>query len=123
MSTEASVHARAVEAPVSEVGVHAYTVPTSTPESDGALAWDSTTIVVVGIEPSCVAAFRDELPGLMPHDEDAKRLSLQTLTLAELLQRHAPDWQAPHLDATVVVHGHCHQKAGTAALARLASRR
>ncbi len=40
---------------------------------------------LVGIEPSCVAAFRDELPGLMPHDEDAKRLSLQSLTLAELL--------------------------------------
>jgi FAD/FMN-containing dehydrogenase/Fe-S oxidoreductase len=68
-------------------------------------------VPVVGIEPSCVAAFRDELPGLMPTDEDAKRLSLQTLTLAELLQRHAPDWQAPRLNAHALVHGHCHQEA------------
>jgi FAD/FMN-containing dehydrogenase/Fe-S oxidoreductase len=66
---------------------------------------------VVGIEPSCVAAFRDELPGLMGADEDAKRLSLQTLTLAELLQQHAPDWQAPRLERRALVHGHCHQEA------------
>ncbi len=68
-------------------------------------------IPVVGVEPSCVAAFRDELPGLMPRDEDAKRLALQTLTLAEFLQRHAPDWQPPRLAAKAVVHGHCHQEA------------
>jgi FAD/FMN-containing dehydrogenase/Fe-S oxidoreductase len=68
-------------------------------------------VPVVGIEPSCVAAFRDELPGLLPHDEDAKRLSLQTLTLAELLQRHAPDWEAPRLQGRALVHGHCHQEA------------
>jgi Fe-S oxidoreductase len=68
-------------------------------------------VPLVGIEPSCVAAFRDELPNLMPHDEDAKRLSLQTLTLAEFLVRHAPDWQAPKLARRAIVHGHCHQKA------------
>jgi FAD/FMN-containing dehydrogenase/Fe-S oxidoreductase len=28
-------------------------------------------VKVVGIEPSCVAAFRDELPNMFPHDEDA----------------------------------------------------
>ncbi|HEX8753571.1 MAG TPA: FAD-linked oxidase C-terminal domain-containing protein, partial [Solirubrobacterales bacterium] len=68
-------------------------------------------IPVVGIEPSCVAAFRDELPSLMQHDEDAKRLSLQTLTLAELLRQEAPDWEPPRLAAKVLVHGHCHQEA------------
>jgi len=68
-------------------------------------------VPVVGIEPSCVAAFRDELPGLMGADEDAKRLSLQTLTLAELLQEHAKDWDAPQLEKKALVHGHCHQEA------------
>jgi FAD/FMN-containing dehydrogenase/Fe-S oxidoreductase len=68
-------------------------------------------VPVVGVEPSCVASFRDELPGLLPHDEDAKRLSLQTLTLAELLQRHAADWEPPRIEAKALVHGHCHQKA------------
>ena len=68
-------------------------------------------VPVVGIEPSCVAAFRDELPGLMGADEDAKRLSLQALTLAELLQLHAKDWQPPSLERRALVHGHCHQEA------------
>ncbi len=68
-------------------------------------------VPVVGIEPSCVASFRDELPGLMPHSESAKRLSLQTLTLAEFLQRHAPEWDPPRLEREAIVHGHCHQQA------------
>jgi FAD/FMN-containing dehydrogenase/Fe-S oxidoreductase len=68
-------------------------------------------IPLVGAEPSCVAAFRDELPGLMPHDEDAKRLSLQALTLAELLKEHAPEWEPPPLRARALVHGHCHHEA------------
>jgi Fe-S oxidoreductase len=73
--------------------------------------WIQAGTPVVGLEPSCVAAFRDELPALMPHDEDAKRLSLQTLTLAEFLQRHAGDWSAPRLERRALVHGHCHQEA------------
>ena len=36
-------------------------------------------IPIVGLEPSCVATFRDELIQLFPMDEDAKRLSEQTL--------------------------------------------
>jgi L-alanine-DL-glutamate epimerase-like enolase superfamily enzyme len=40
----------AVEAPVSEVKVHAYTIPTDAPESDGTLEWEATTIVVVTLE-------------------------------------------------------------------------
>ena len=34
-------------APVERLDVHAYTIPTDAPESDGTLEWDSTTIVVV----------------------------------------------------------------------------
>jgi Fe-S oxidoreductase len=68
-------------------------------------------VPIVGVEPSCVAVFRDELPGMLPHDEDAKRLSLQTLTLAEFLEQHAPDWEPPPLRRKALVHGHCHQKA------------
>jgi L-alanine-DL-glutamate epimerase-like enolase superfamily enzyme len=39
-----------VEAPVTEVRVRAYTVPTDEPESDGTLEWEATTIVVVELE-------------------------------------------------------------------------
>ncbi|MGD9734611.1 MAG: enolase C-terminal domain-like protein [Solirubrobacterales bacterium] len=41
---------KAIEAPVFDLGVRAYTVPTDAPESDGTLEWDSTTIVVVEAE-------------------------------------------------------------------------
>lgn len=68
-------------------------------------------IKVVGVEPSCIAAFRDELPNLMPHDEDAKRLSKNTLTLAEFLVNEAENYEPPKLDRKAIVHGHCHQKA------------
>jgi FAD/FMN-containing dehydrogenase/Fe-S oxidoreductase len=67
---------------------------------------------VVGVEPSCIAAFRDELPNMFPHDEDAKRLSLQMLTLPEFLEQHAPDgWEPPRLHRRAIVHSHCHQDA------------
>jgi FAD/FMN-containing dehydrogenase/Fe-S oxidoreductase len=68
-------------------------------------------VPLVGLEPSCVAAFRDELPNLVPRNEDVKRLTMQTLTLAEFLQRHAGDWEAPRLERRALVHGHCHQEA------------
>src|SRR5919198_178267 len=35
---------------IDRLSVSAYTIPTDRPESDGTLAWDSTTIVVVGAE-------------------------------------------------------------------------
>jgi Fe-S oxidoreductase len=65
---------------------------------------------VVGIEPSCVAAFRDELPNLLPHDEDARRLTQNTLTLAEFLVNEA-DYNPPKLGREALVHGHCHHEA------------
>jgi L-alanine-DL-glutamate epimerase-like enolase superfamily enzyme len=39
--------ASSVQAPVEELEVAAYTVPTDAPEADGTLAWEATTIVVV----------------------------------------------------------------------------
>ena len=64
---------------------------------------------VVGLEPSCLAVFRDEMLNLRPHDEDAKRLQSQVFTLAEFLTQHK--YHPPSLHQDVVVHGHCHQKA------------
>ena len=39
--------AHRVEAPIEDLEVQAFTLPTDAPEADGTLAWDSTTIVVV----------------------------------------------------------------------------
>jgi Fe-S oxidoreductase len=63
---------------------------------------------VVGLEPSCIAVFRDELPNLFPDDNDAKRLAKQAFTLAEWLEKL--EWQPPRLERRALVQGHCHHK-------------
>ncbi len=67
--------------------------------------------LIVGIEPSCVAVFRDELVNLFPDDDDARRLSAQTLTLAEALARAPKRLSLRSLDASAIMQGHCHHKA------------
>jgi Fe-S oxidoreductase len=65
---------------------------------------------VVGLEPSCIAVFRDELQDLFPTNQDAKRLSQQFFTLAELLESKTPGYHPPVLKRKAVVHGHCHHR-------------
>jgi Fe-S oxidoreductase len=52
-------------------------------------------VPVVGLEPSCVAVFRDELGNLLPDDAAARSLQRHVHTLAELLERYAPEWTPP----------------------------
>ncbi|HEV2582585.1 MAG TPA: heterodisulfide reductase-related iron-sulfur binding cluster, partial [Ktedonobacteraceae bacterium] len=66
---------------------------------------------IVGLEPSCVAVFRDELTNLFPHDERARRLKEQTFILSEFLEKKATHFQLPTLQHRAVVHMHCHHKA------------
>jgi FAD/FMN-containing dehydrogenase/Fe-S oxidoreductase len=64
---------------------------------------------IVGVEPSCVLTLRDELPDLV-RDGRAAALAAASATLEEFLAA-LPDWSPGRLDASAVVHGHCHQKA------------
>lgn len=68
-------------------------------------------VPIVGLEPSCTAVFRDEIYELFPQNENARRVKQQTFTLAEFLEKHAPDYQIPKLERKAVLHGHCHHKA------------
>jgi FAD/FMN-containing dehydrogenase/Fe-S oxidoreductase len=68
-------------------------------------------VPVIGLEPSCVAVFRDEITNLFPNDEDAKRLSNKTYLLSEFLEIMINGYQPPKLERKALVHGHCHQKA------------
>jgi len=68
-------------------------------------------VPVVGLEPSCVAVFRDELTKMLPHDEDAKRLAKQTYHFAQFLCEHVERWEPPPLHRHVLLHGHCHERA------------
>ncbi|MFE9039871.1 FAD-binding and (Fe-S)-binding domain-containing protein [Streptomyces sp. NPDC007818] len=79
---------------------------------------------VVVLEPSCAATLRTDLPELLPDDPRAARLAARVLTLAEALERLAPDWTPPRLDREAAGQTHCHQHAvlGDAADRRLRAR-
>ncbi|SUA74531.1 glycolate oxidase subunit GlcD [Nocardia otitidiscaviarum] len=67
--------------------------------------------LVIGLEPSCTAALRDDLPRLLPGDERSARVAAAVRTLAEFLLEQ-PRWRPPDRAATtVVVQPHCHQHA------------
>ncbi len=66
-------------------------------------------IPVIGLEPSCVTVFRDELTNLFHGNEDAKRLQRQTYLLSEFLAK-TDHYKPPGLKRKAVLHGHCHHK-------------
>ena len=67
-------------------------------------------VPLVGIEPSCVAVFKDELPKLLTLDEDAERLAKQAFHLSEFLAG-LDGYEPPQLHGKALLHGHCHHKA------------
>jgi FAD/FMN-containing dehydrogenase/Fe-S oxidoreductase len=81
--------------------------------------------LVVGLEPSCVSTFRDELVNLFPDDQDAQRLSKQTYLFSEFLSTYADDVELGDLRGErALVHDHCHHKSllGTGGEAALLER-
>src|SRR5262249_59308067 len=68
---------------------------------------------VVGLEPSCILGFRDEIPATVK-DARAQRLAAHALTFEEFLAREAKagrlDLRLAPLAPRALVHGHCHQK-------------
>ena len=67
-------------------------------------------VPIVGLEPSCVAVFRDELINLFPNDVRARALSRQTCLLSEFLDRHSGNAPPPQFKRKALLHGHCHHK-------------
>jgi len=67
-------------------------------------------IPIIGLEPSCVTVFRDELVNFFPHDERAKKLSRQTFLLSEFLEQNSRNAPLPSFPRKALLHGHCHQK-------------
>jgi FAD/FMN-containing dehydrogenase/Fe-S oxidoreductase len=70
-------------------------------------------IPFIGLEPSCMLGFRDEIPALV-QGEDGRRLAAQALLFEEFLAREA---KAGKLELSLkpvakraLLHGHCHQK-------------
>jgi FAD/FMN-containing dehydrogenase/Fe-S oxidoreductase len=67
------------------------------------------SVPIIGLEPSCISVFRDELSNLFPGNEDAQRLSKSAMTLSEFL--HAEKVALPQLKRKALVQGHCHHNA------------
>jgi len=80
---------------------------------------------IVGLEPSCLLTLRDEYPALLPGD-DTTALAAHAQLFEEFVEseRKAGRFDLPLVPMpgkTVLLHGHCHQKAfGTAAAAAAA---
>jgi FAD/FMN-containing dehydrogenase/Fe-S oxidoreductase len=73
---------------------------------------------LIGIEPSAILSFRDEYPRLVDKEwvDQAKKLKFHTLLIDEFLGREAAAGNIPSASftqkqATIKLHGHCHQKA------------
>ncbi|HWE79229.1 MAG TPA: 4Fe-4S dicluster domain-containing protein, partial [Pseudolabrys sp.] len=72
-------------------------------------------VPLVGLEPSCLLSFRDELPALIK-TEAAQTLSANALLFEEFLMRERTAGRlslplAPLPQRKALLHGHCHQKA------------
>jgi FAD/FMN-containing dehydrogenase/Fe-S oxidoreductase len=65
---------------------------------------------IVGIEPSCVAVFKDELVNILPDDPVARQLSDHTMMLGDFLCAHT-DFRPAPTDRKILFHPHCHQHA------------
>jgi Fe-S oxidoreductase len=77
-------------------------------------------VKIVGLEPSCILTFRDELPGLFPRLSQARTIAANTMLIDEFLAREAPGFAPPQLRGRAIVHGHCHQKSLAGMTAELA---
>jgi Fe-S oxidoreductase len=70
-------------------------------------------VPVIGLEPSCILGFRDEIPALIKSDV-ARRLAEQAFLFEEFLAReNEADRFVPDLEKIAeraMLHGHCHQK-------------
>lgn len=65
---------------------------------------------IVGLEPSCLLALKDEIPSLLK-TKDANLVSKHVMTFEELLSQDKKSLNLKPLKARALLHGHCHQKA------------
>jgi Fe-S oxidoreductase len=71
-------------------------------------------VPIVGLEPSCLLSFRDEVPALI-RSPAAQAVAQQALLFEEFLAREAAagrlDLPLKPIASRALLHGHCHQKA------------
>jgi len=68
-------------------------------------------VPLIGLEPACTSAFRDELPALFPNDPLARALSKQTRFLSEFLMDRGLEPRLSARGSKALVQFHCHHHA------------
>jgi Fe-S oxidoreductase len=86
---------------------------------DALLPYAQRGVPIVGTEPSCLLSFRDEYPDLL-RDEASRMVAGQSFLLDELITKLALEDKDAVESAfagqgDVLLHAHCHQKAGAGA--------
>jgi Fe-S oxidoreductase len=70
-------------------------------------------VPIIGLEPSCILSFRDEVPAIVPGAE-ATRLAASAVLLEEFLAKEADagrlNLPLGNIGGKALLHGHCHQK-------------
>jgi FAD/FMN-containing dehydrogenase/Fe-S oxidoreductase len=66
---------------------------------------------IIGLEPSCVSVFRDELLNLFPNDPYAKKLAASAMTLSEFIVREGDRFKLNPLKRKAITQAHCHHSA------------
>ncbi|MCM0018956.1 MAG: FAD-binding protein [Tagaea sp.] len=82
---------------------------------DAMLPFAARGVPIVGLEPSCLFALRDELASLLP-GEDAAKIGAHAMLFEQFLARERAAGRLkldlkPLPQTRALVHGHCHQKA------------
>jgi len=65
---------------------------------------------IVVLEPACLSVFKDELPMMLPRDENARRLREHAVLFSDFLHRHAPHLDLQPLLQPALLHLHCHHQ-------------
>ncbi len=66
---------------------------------------------IVGLEPACTSAFKDELVGLFPDRDEAKRLSKQVVQFGDFVCDHFDQFAKAKTGGKAIVQAHCHHHA------------
>jgi Fe-S oxidoreductase len=101
--------------PLISKGLHARAAAAARSTVEALYPHVAAGIPVVGIEPSCLSAIKDDYLFLLPGDEKAKRVAEGVVPIeafiVDLAERGVLDLEFEKDGSEILFHGHCHQKA------------
>jgi Fe-S oxidoreductase len=68
-------------------------------------------IPIIGLEPACTSAFKDELVSLFPDRDEAAKLSTQVVHITDFVGTNFERFGQPSRGGSAIVQAHCHHHA------------